>query len=83
METISNLLLNYKIPGVQEAEKRRICREEIKNLTGYELTSKQLKYKNEKLFLTVPSVLKSSLLLKQNELTMRLATHGVVIQKII
>jgi hypothetical protein len=83
METIGNLLLKYHIPGVQDAEKRRICVEDIQQITGYPLVSKQIKYKNEKLFLTVPSVLKSAVLLKQHELTASLAARGVVLQKII
>ncbi len=79
MRTISDLLLNYKIPGVQAAEIRRICAEEIQMITGYTPTSKQLQYKNEQLFLTVPPIIKSALLLKHSEFSSRLASRGVTL----
>lgn len=83
MRTISELLLNYKIPGVQAAEIRRICAEEISTITGFTPTSKQLQYKNEQLFLTVPPIVKSAILLRHAELVARLASRGVTLSSAI
>ncbi len=80
MDSLSNLLLKYHIPGVRAAENRRICVEEISALSGVPVTSKQVQYKNETLFLSVSPVLKSALYLKQVELKQKLLDRGVLIK---
>ena len=80
MHSLSDLLLKYKIPGVRASQIRRICAEEVFALTGCELQPSQLQYKNERLTLSVPPVLKSALLLRQNELMKRIQARDVLIQ---
>ncbi len=82
MRSLSDLLLKYKIPGVKESEIRRICAEEVLNLTGCALRPNQVSYKNEHLRLSVPPVLKSALLLRQNELLQRIQARDILIQTI-
>ena len=74
MRLLSDLLLNYKIP--------RICAEEVLTLTGCSLQSNQVHYKNEKLTLSVPPVLKSALLLRQKELIQRIKARNITIRSI-
>ena len=82
MRSLSDLLLKYKIPGVRASEIRRICAEEVLALTGCALTPLQVQYKNENLRLSVPPVLKSALLLQQNELLQRIKARDVEIHSI-
>lgn len=82
MKSFSELLLAYRIPGVRAAEIRHICSEEISHVTGYTPKTTQLQYKNEQLFLTVPPIIKSALVLKHKELSDRLAARGVTLAKI-
>ena len=80
MRSLSELLLTYHIPGVRASEIRRICAEEIAAVTGYQPTSKQLSYKNESMFLSIPPIVKSALVLKQKELATRLMSRGVTLK---
>ena len=82
MNSLSDLLLKYKIPGVRSSQIRKICAEEVLALTGCELQPSQVQYKNENLTLSVPPVLKSALLLRQNELMSRIKARDVLIQTI-
>ena len=82
MRTLTDLLLNYRIPGVQSLERRRICAEEATALIGCEIVAKQLQYKNEELLFSAPPLMKSAIFLKQNELIERLAARGVVVRAI-
>ena len=82
MQSLNDLLLKYKIPGVRSSQIRRICAEEVFALTGCELKPSQLQYKNENLTFSVPPVLKSALLLRQKELMQRIQARDVQIQTI-
>ena len=82
MNSLSDLLLKYKIPGVRSSQIRKICAEEVFALTGCRLTPSQLQYRNETLTLSVPPVLKSALLLRQVELKQRIQSRDVPIQVI-
>ncbi len=82
MQALSELLLKYKIPGVRNSEIRRICAEEVLALTGFQLTAKQIQYKNEHLLFSVPPVLKSALLLHKTELLSRIKARSVAVQSI-
>jgi hypothetical protein len=77
MRSLSDLLLNYHVPGIKSAEIRRICADEVEKLTGCKLTSNQISYKNEKLVLSVPPVLKSAILLRKDELMNRIKARDV------
>ena len=82
MQALSALLLNYKIPGVRESEIRKICAEEVFAMTGCALKSTQVSYKNEKLRINVPPVLKSAILLRQKELLEKISNRQIKIQVI-
>jgi hypothetical protein len=82
MKTLGDLLLNYKVPGVRDAQIRKICAEEVCALTGCELAPTQVQYKNEKLTLNVAPVLKSQILMRQAELFERIRARDVVIRSL-
>jgi hypothetical protein len=83
VKSLSELLLKYKIPGVKESEIRRICIEEVEGLIGYRLLPTQVQYKNEELRFTVPPLLKSSLLIRKEELLKRITARDVQIRKLL
>jgi hypothetical protein len=80
MKSLTDLLLNYPIPGVRALEQRRICAEEASALTGCDLKTKNMQYKNEELTCSVAPVIKSALILRQGELIQKLATRGIVVR---
>jgi hypothetical protein len=82
MKSLTDLLLNYPIPGVRALEQRRVCAQEAGALVGYPLTSKDLLYKNETLTFSVPPLIKSALILKQEELLKNLGHRGIVVRSL-
>jgi hypothetical protein len=82
MKTLGDLLLNYKIPGVRDAQIRKICAEEVCALTGCELAPAQVRYKHDELILNVAPILKSQLLMRQTELLERIRARDVQIRSL-
>ncbi len=83
MKSLSDLLLTYHVPGVKTAEIRRICGEEITLLIGCSLSPKQIQYKNEKLVISVPPVMKSAILVRKGEIIERIKARNIEIYGII
>lgn len=79
MKAIAELLKNHRIPGVQDAEMRRLCASCIESLLKFPVKASQVRYKEGTLSLRVPSVLKSELKLRQEELKTLLAAAGVTL----
>ncbi len=82
MKTLGDLLLNYKVPGVREAQIRKICVEEICSILGCELSLVKVQYKNEELKLAVSPLIKSQLLMRQGELLERIRARDVQVRSI-
>jgi hypothetical protein len=77
MDSLSNLLLNYKIPGVRIAQIRHICAQELTKLLGCPISASKIQYKQETLFIQVPPILKSALHIKKDALIERLSAHDI------
>ncbi len=80
MDSLGNLLLNYKIPGVRDAQVRHVCAQELTKLTGCTVAPSKLNYKQEILYLRLPPVLKAAIFMKQTELTECLKTKGILLK---
>lgn len=79
MQAISELLKNHKIPGVKDAEMRRLCASCAEAVLRYPVKASQVKFKEGTLSFRVPSVVKSELKLRQAELKELLAAAGVTL----
>lgn len=82
MQSLSDLLLKYSIPGIHFSEQRRVCAEEASVVMNYPFTSKDVTYKNDELTFKVPPVLKSALVLKQGELVEKLSARGITMRSV-
>ncbi len=82
MRSITELLLNHKIPGVREAQIRSICAEELSAVLGIPITASQMKVSEGRLSLSVAPIVKSALTLKGNQLKERCQARGVEITEV-
>lgn len=82
MDLIGDLLSRHAIPGIRLSQQRQTCSETIEGLLGVSISRSKIKYKDGCLFLSVPPILKSALLLKERELKELLETKGIRITEI-
>ena len=82
MKSLRDLLLNHPVPGIREAETRKICADTLTLVSGVQVLPKQIRYEDGRLTLSVPPVLKSALLLKREEISRRLAENGLHLAEI-
>ena len=77
MKSLSDLLKNHPVPGIREAETRRICAEALSKVTGVTILPKQIKYTDGNLSLKVAPIVKSALTIKFEEAKTELEKGGV------
>jgi len=77
MRSLGELLKSHRIPGVRLAEVRSTCAKVAEGLTSCAITAKQVQYKNQTLFFRVPSVVKTELLLREEDLKAALQALGI------
>lgn len=82
MKSISDLLKFHKVPGIKEAERRRLCAQVLSEVLGVAILPKQVRYTDGSLSLQVAPVIKSALTLKFEEVRATLAVEGVTITEI-
>lgn len=82
MKSLRDLLLTHKVPGVAEAETRRICASVLSNITSIAILPKQIKYQDGILSLAVPPIVKSALLIKFEMAKEALAHENITIREI-
>ena len=82
MKSLSDLLKNHKVPGIKEAEVRRACAAILSRVSGVPIQPKQVRYNDGSLYLKVPPILKSALVIKFAEAQVLLAEEGVTIREI-
>lgn len=75
--SIRDILAKHPVPGVREANIRHEVAKAITEVTGVEVLPRQVSHVEGNLALTIPPVLKSALLLRQEELKTRLREAGV------
>lgn len=77
MKSLSDLLKNHKVPGIREAETRRICAEVLSKVTGVTILPKQVRYTDGNISLKVAPVIKSALTIKFAEAKVAIEAEGV------
>jgi len=82
MRSLSELLLKHPVPGLRQAERRKICAETISKLIGLPIKQNQIALDNEILSLSVSSVIKSEILLHETKLRELLSASGVIVKKV-
>ncbi len=82
MKLLSDLLKNHPIPGIREAEKRRVCAETLSRVTGVTILPKQIRYSDFVISLSVPPILKSAIQLKFEEAKNELEREGIEVTAI-
>lgn len=82
MKSLSELLKTHRIPGVKEAEVRRACAEALSRVLGVPISSKQVRYTDGSVSLSVPPVMKSALHLRFAEAKELLAEEGITLRDI-
>jgi hypothetical protein len=82
MRSLGDLLKSHRVPGVRQAEIRTTCAKLAEALTGYPVKPKQVRYKEGTLFFSVPSVVKSELALREEEIKKTLAAAGISVSAV-
>ena len=77
MKSFKDLLLNHKIPGVRLSEIRHICAETTSNMLGVQIKPSQVDYHEGEVSFKVAPVIKSEILLRQEELRAAMVSQGV------
>ncbi len=67
----------HKIPGVRLSEIRTTCASVAKDFTSYAVTPKQVRYKEGTVFFSVPSVIKTELLLREADFKTTMKALGI------
>lgn len=80
--SIRDILAKHPVPGVREAQIRHSIAKAVTNLTGVTITPEQVRHSEGRLFIVVPPVLKSALLLRLTEFTDLLKKEGVEITEL-
>jgi hypothetical protein len=82
MKTIQELLALHKIPGVKEAELRRICADTASMLLKTKLPANLFSFKTGELSTKISPLLKTELLMRQSEYSQLLSSQGVTLTTI-
>jgi hypothetical protein len=82
MRSLSDLLLNHKVPGVREAHIRHTIAEAVTTSLGVPVLPKQVKYKDNVVSLAVPPLLKSALLMHGEDIKSSLALNDILVTSI-
>lgn len=82
MKSLSDLLKNHPVPGIREAETRRICAEALSRITGVTILPKQIRYSDGNISLKVAPIVKSALTIKFAEAKVAIEAEGVKLVEI-
>lgn len=77
MRLLADLLKSRTIPGVRLSEIRGTCAKVAGDLTSYAVTTKQVRYKEGVVFFSVPSVIKTELLLREADFKTLMGALGI------
>jgi hypothetical protein len=77
MKSLADLLKNHPVPGIRLSEARRTCAAAASVFAKHPIDAKNVRLKGGVLFLSVPSVLKTELILRAQDLKKALAAAGV------
>jgi hypothetical protein len=82
MHLIADLLRNHKIPGVKLSEARHTAASAAGALIKHPIQVKDVRYKGTTVFFSIPSVLKSELLMREADFKQMLALAGITVESV-
>lgn len=83
MKSIAELLLNHPVPGLKEAYVREEIAFVLSETLGIACTPKQIQVKNQYVYIALPPVAKSALILKNLSFKESLSKKGIDITNIV
>jgi len=82
MFSLAELLKNHPVPGLKNAAIRSDCVEVLKEVLGLPVAAKKIAYDAGVLTLSLPPVVKSAALMKQEQIKAALLERGLQLQEI-
>ncbi|MBP6868660.1 MAG: hypothetical protein KBC16_00940 [Candidatus Pacebacteria bacterium] len=83
MKSIAELLLNHPIPGLKEAYVREEIAFVVSETLGISCVPKQIQVKHSAIYIALPPVAKSALLLKHTQFTSALIKKGIDVARVV
>lgn len=83
MKSIAELLLNHPVPGLKEAYVREEIAFVVSEILGVACAPKQIQVKNQSIYIALPPVAKSALVLKHASFVDALNSKGIEVRKIV
>jgi len=83
MKSIAELLLNHPVPGLKEAYVREEIAFVVSEVLGVACVPKQIQVKHSAIYIALPPVAKSALLLKRAQLTEALNKKGIDVVRVV
>ena len=83
MKSIAELLLNHPVPGLKEAYVREEIAFVVSETLGIVCTPKQIQVKNQSIYIALPPVAKSALILKNALFVETLSKKGIDVTRIV
>ena len=80
---IGDILARLKVPGLAESHTRHVVAQILSGEIGVTIEPKKITLKDTKLYLQVPGILKSAILLKQEEIKKLLERENITVSQII
>jgi len=82
MKSLGDLLKFHKVPGVEEAEVRKVIAAALTRVLGVPVSVKHIRYSDGVASLQIPPVLKSALVIKFSEVQALLEGEGITLREI-
>ncbi len=77
MKSLKDLLLKHKIPGIRLSENRHICAQITSNIIKIKIKASQVDYFEGKVIFKVSPIIKTEILLHQEEIVKQIKSEGV------
>ncbi len=82
MRLLKDLLLNHPIPGIRLSETRHICAKIASKILGVTIKPSQVDYHNQCVSYKIIPLLKTELLLHQEELIEKIKAENVLVSSV-
>lgn len=82
MKSIADVIASHPVPGIREAAIRELCAEALAELLGVAVPARKIRFEAGVLSLSLPPVVKTSVLLKEEDLRSMLSVRGLTLTEI-
>lgn len=80
--SIRDILAQHPVPGIREAQIRESVAKAVTELTGVAVAPEKIRHTEGRLFIAVPPVLKSAILIRLPEFTELLKKEGIALSEV-